>query len=426
MAIPTNFALESYAFDLPEGHIAQEPSLERTSSRLLVVERFAPPTDMAVCGKGSGSSADPCSSDGNPVVFEGQFADLVSQLPEGCLLVANNSRVIPARVYGTRKSGGRVEFLLLTPLPLLEVAQAPATLHEQDRSIADQPWQMARAECLLRSSKQVKIGEQVHFSGAFFLELRERGEFGRCQVVLHWQGELAAHLQTLGSMPLPPYIRRGESDSASGIWGNDGERYQTTYSREDKAGSVAAPTAGLHFTPELRQALEASGRIWAEVTLYVGYGTFSPVRASDVRDHAMHAEYAEIPEATVLAINKARAEGRAIIAVGTTSVRTLEGMYRHLHPEVFLPEQSTDAATHPENDPLFPLGNHAAWLNLFLYPGETFYVIDGLVTNFHLPGSSLLMLVSALAGRQRILNAYAHAIAENYRFFSYGDAMLIR
>ena len=396
--VSADFALDSYSFDLPEERIAQVPSRERASSRLLVLERFVAPGQ----------------EEESPVAFEGQFADLVSQLPEGCLLVANNSRVIPARVYGSRKSGGRVEFLLLTPLPLLAIGPcAPPA------GYAGQGWQMAAAEGLLRSSKQVRAGEEVRFSDDFFLELRERGAFGRCQTVLYWQGDLATHLQALGSLPLPPYIRRGAGAAANGDWGSDGERYQTTYSRLDKAGSVAAPTAGLHFTPELRQALAASGRDWAEVTLYVGYGTFSPVRAADIRDHAMHAEYAEIPEPTIQAINRAKAEGRAVIAVGTTSVRTLEGMYRHLHPDGPHGKQGTAG-------PLFPLASHAAWLNLFLYPGAPFRVIDGLITNFHLPGSSLLMLVSALTGRERILRAYAHAIAQSYRFFSYGDAMLIR
>ena len=419
MTIPADFALESYQFDLPEERIAQQPSLERASSRLLVVERF--PSAANTAARKSGCCSH--SSD-NPVVFEGQFADLVAQLPEGCLLVANNSRVIPARVYGSRASGGRVEFLLLPPLPLLAVAPCtelpPGPPSEPCASTG--AWRMTHADCLLRSSKQVKTGEQVRFSDAFFLKLRERGAFGRCKAVLYWQGDLATHLQTLGSLPLPPYIRREAGNAASGEWGSDGERYQTIYSREDKAGSVAAPTAGLHFTPELRQALEASGRAWAEVTLYVGYGTFSPVRASDIREHTMHAEYAEIPAATVQAVNKARAEGRAIIAVGTTSARTLEGMYRHLHPETVSPVPAQASA----GNPLFPLGDHAAWLDIFLYPGARFHVIDGLVTNFHLPGSSLLMLVSAFMGRQRILNAYSYAMTNQYRFFSYGDAMLIR
>ena len=413
MTVSADFALESYWFDLPENLIAQQPSLERANSRLLVLERFPAANDAREDGHGDNTHADD-----NPVVFEGQFVDLVTQLPEGCLLVANNSRVLPARVYGSRATGGRVEFLLLTPLPLLEIAPCPVP----DKRNPNQAWHTAHAECLLRSSKQVKTGEQVRFSDAFFLELRERGEFGRCKAVLYWQGDLATHLQTLGSLPLPPYIRREAGSPASGIWGSDGERYQTTYSREDKAGSVAAPTAGLHFTPELRQALESSGRAWAEVTLYVGYGTFSPVRTSDIREHTMHAEYAEIPEATVEAVNKAKTEGRAIIAVGTTSARTLEGMYRHLHPETVAPTPAPASA----GNPLFPLGDHAAWLDTFLYPGAPFHVIDGLITNFHLPGSSLLMLVSAFMGRQRILNAYNHAITSQYRFFSYGDAMLIR
>jgi len=197
-------------------------------------------------------------------------------------------------------------------------------------------------------------------------------------------------------MPLPPYL--AGADDAS-----DRERYQTVYADASKAGSVAAPTAGLHFTPEVRAALALRGFRWAEVTLYVGYGTFSPVREGDIREHRMHAEYVEVAEATARAIREAKAEGRPVIAVGTTSARSLEGM----------------CAAQGE------VAGFKGETSIYLYPGRTFQVVDALLTNFHLPESSLLIMVSALAGRERIMAAYASALARNFRFFSYGDAMLI-
>ena len=184
-----------------------------------------------------------------------------------------------------------------------------------------------------------------------------------------------------------------------------GGTYQTVYARDDKAGSVAAPTAGLHFTPELRAQMASEGVEWAEVTLHVGYGTFSPVRCEDIREHVMHEEFVEVPQATVDAIGKAKAEGRPVIAVGTTSARTLEGV----------------AGAHGGE-----LTAHQGWINCFIWPGYRFHVLDGLITNFHLPESTLLMLVSALTGRERMLETYTEAVKMEYRFFSYGDAMLIR
>ena len=213
----------------------------------------------------------------------------------------------------------------------------------------------------------------------------------------------------------------------------DAERYQTTYARADKAGSAAAPTAGLHFTPELREKLTASGREWAEATLYVGYGTFSPVRCADIRDHEMHAEYVEISPETAEAVNRAKAEGRPIVAVGTTSARLLEGAYAALHGGraaldggVPLGEGPSGVETVFAGDaPFGGLQPFAGWINVFFYPGKPFRLVDGLVTNFHLPGSSLLMMVSSLAGREVVLGAYQRAVEGGYRFFSYGDAMLI-
>ena len=285
--IPPDYDLDSYIFALPEDLIAQEPAARRDASRLMVLNRAG----------------------GNTCVDN--FINIIKYLPEKCLLIANNSRVIPARLHGRRASGGRVEFLLLTPPPLLlpqDCEEAHAAADAKDGL-----WREAEAEGLLKSSKQVRVGEAVEIAPDLSLEVRERGDFGRSSVRLRWRGDLMAILAREGSLPLPPYIRRPAGEA-------DAERYQTTYARKDKAGSVAAPTAGLHFTPELRAALHASGREWAEVTLYVGYGTFSPVRCRDIREHPMHAEYVEVPLATARAIARAKAEGRAVIA--STTVRT--------------------------------------------------------------------------------------------------------
>ena len=364
---PEDFFLQSYDFPLPEAHIAQFPPEVRGTSRLMVMDRAG----------------------GAP--RHSHFGELARWLPAGALIVANNSRVLPARLAGRREAtGGTVEFLLLTPLPLL--AARPGA----GEKTADGP-RSAVAEGLVRSGGKLREGERLTLDGDISLTLLERGPYGRHRVRLEWRGDLAAAFARAGKLPLPPYIRRPAS-------GEDAERYQTVYARPDKTGSAAAPTAGLHFTPQLRAELAARGFAWHEVTLYVGYGTFSPVRCEDIRRHDIHSEYMEIPEATAKAVAKARAEGRPVVAVGTTSARALEGA----------------AAQLGEVRPF------AGWTDIFLYPGRPFRVVDALVTNFHLPGSSLLMLVSAFAGRKRMLAAYAEAIRSGYRFFSYGDAMLIR
>ena len=362
MEIPQDYRLESYDYDLPEERIAQQPADRRDGSRLLVLDRR----------NGSREPVD--------------FGSLADHLPENALLVANNSRVIPARIFGMKPTGGRVEFLLLTPLPLL-VAEP----------MAEPGWLTARAEGLLRASKTPKPGTTITFSDDFRLRAMEAGHFGRWQVDLEWKGDLGAHFRTMGHLPLPPYIKRPDSEA-------DRERYQTTYSDETKTGSVAAPTAGLHFTPELRAGLADRGFSWAEVTLYVGYGTFSPVRCPDIRDHQMHAEYIEVPESTAQAVLDAKREGRPVIAVGTTSARTLEGMFRACGR----------------------VSEFAGETDIFIYPGYDFTVIDGILTNFHLPESSLIIMISALAGRANVLSAYAYALENGFRFFSYGDAMLIK
>lgn len=359
-AIDPEFNLQSYDFDLPEAQIAQDPTEKRGASRLLVLDRE------------TGGLGD------------AMFADLPDLLPPGALLVVNNTKVLPARLIGRKESGGRVEFLLLTPLALIEAKT------DLDGRLT------AMAEGLLKASKGPRTGDLLHFPG---IELRviEKGEFGRARVEMRWQGDLAGHFLDQGHIPLPPYIHREDKSE-------DRTRYQTVYSREDKLGSVAAPTAGLHFTPQIMEALKSRDIALAEVTLYVGYGTFSPVRCDDIREHVMHAEYAEVPEETARAIARAKSEGRPVVAVGTTTSRTLESMAGALGG----------------------IGPFQGWTDIFIRPGYEFKVVDQLITNFHLPRSSLIIMVSTLAGRQQIIDAYSYAVRQGFRFFSYGDAMLIR
>lgn len=353
--------LSSYDYDLPDTSVAQTPADRRDGSRLAVLPRS-----------------------GGAVVWT-LFEHLAGHLPPGALLVANNSRVFPARLLGAKPSGGRVEFLLLTPLPMVQARPGKAP-----------GWLEADVEGLARASRGPRPGEVVEFSSDFRLTVTERGDFGRVRGVLAWTGDLSTRVEALGRLPLPPYIRH-EADSL------DLERYQTLHARPDKAGSVAAPTAGLHFTPAVRESLRTHGFDWCEATLYVGYGTFSPVRTPDIRNHAMHREWLELPGDTARAVLRAKAEGRPVVAVGTTSARILEGVAR-------------------------ARGGVEPWsgeTDIFISPGYEFQVVDGLITNFHLPRSSLLMLVSALAGRERILDAYREALSRGFRFFSYGDAMLL-
>jgi S-adenosylmethionine:tRNA ribosyltransferase-isomerase len=361
--VPTEFRLDSYRYHLPEERIARRPAERRDASRLLVLDR--------------GAETQPAAFADLPEILSAKF-------PEGGLIVANNSRVFPARVFGNRATGGRVEMLVLSPLPLLHVKRDADDL------------QTAEAEVLLRSAKRMKTGEAADFGEGLTAALLERGEFGRCRVLLKWRGSILDIMNKIGHMPLPPYLAR--EDDAS-----DRERYQTTYADAAKTGSVAAPTAGLHFTPEVRQHLREKGFDWTEVTLYVGYGTFSPVREGDIRAHEMHAEYVEVPEATAQAVQRAKGQGRPVIAIGTTSARSLEGMHQTLG--------RVDA--------------FAGETKIYIIPGSRFHVVDALLTNFHLPESSLLIMVSALAGRERIMAAYAMALDRGFRFFSYGDAMLI-
>jgi S-adenosylmethionine:tRNA ribosyltransferase-isomerase len=364
MEIPPDYRLSSYNYQLPEDRIAQAPAHRRDASRLLVLDR---------------------ASGG---VRAASFDSLADHLPPGALLVANNSRVVPARVYGTKDTGGRVEFLLLTPLPLIE--PAPGTGKSEG-------WHTARAEGLLRASKAPRPGAVITFADDLRLTALTAGPYGRWQVELAWRGDLRQRFEALGHLPLPPYIHRPDTEA-------DRERYQTTYSDEAKAGSVAAPTAGLHFTPALRAGLAERGFGWAEVTLYVGYGTFSPVRCADIREHRMHSEFIEVPETTASAVRRAKAEGRPVVAVGTTSARSLEGMVRESGR----------------------IGEFRGETDIFITPGYRFQVVDAMITNFHLPESSLIIMIAALAGRRTVLSAYEYALENGFRFFSYGDAMLVR
>ena len=298
------------------------------------------------------------------------FYDLPGLLRPGDCLVLNDSRVLPARLLGRREpGGGAVEVLLLT-----------------DRG--DKVW-----ECLVRPGRKLKPGTRVSFGdGLLHGEVLSVEEGGNRLVRFDYQGIFLERLERLGKMPLPPYIKAELQDP---------ERYQTVYSRE--VGSAAAPTAGLHFTKELLDQIAAKGVRICYVTLHVGLGTFRPVKAEDIADHEMHSEYCMVPEETARVVNETKAAGGRVICVGTTSCRTVESMAG-------------------EDGVLMPGGR---WTNIFIYPGYRFKVLDCLVTNFHLPESTLVMLVSALAGREHILAAYQEAVEQKYRFFSFGDAMMI-
>ena len=335
-----------FDFYLPEELIAQTPLERRDGSRLLALDKY------------SGE------------IEQRHFYDLPDFLKAGDCLVMNNSRVLPARLIGTRKTGGMVELVLL-------------------RDLGDGRW-----ECLSRPGRKTKPGTELSFGdGELNAVVEAVVEGGNRIVRFDYEGIFLEVLERLGKMPLPPYIKEEL---------NEPERYQTVYSRE--LGSAAAPTAGLHFTEELLEKLKDKGVKLCYVTLHVGLGTFRPVKEDEIEDHEMHSEFCIIPEETAQAVNETRRAGGRIVAVGTTSCRTLES---------FAKKDGTLEAC-------------SGWTNIFIYPGYKFKCIDALITNFHLPESTLIMLVSALAGRENILNAYKTAVEERYRFFSFGDAMFIR
>ena len=335
-----------FYFDLPEELIAQTPLERRDASRLMVLD------------KETGATEDM------------HFYDLPKLLRPGDCLVLNDSRVLPARLLGHREpGGGAVEVLLLI-----------------DRG--NKTW-----ECLVRPGRKCKPGTRLSFGdGLLRGEVLSVEEGGNRLIHFEYEGIFLELLEQLGRMPLPPYIKAEL---------NDPERYQTVYSRE--VGSAAAPTAGLHFTKELLEQVQAMGVSLAYVTLHVGLGTFRPVKEEDVLDHEMHSEYCMISAQTAETINRTKRAGGRVICVGTTSCRTIES---------WAAEDGT-------------LKESAGWTNIFIYPGYRFKVLDALITNFHLPESTLVMLVSALAGREHILNAYQQAVERKYRFFSFGDAMFI-
>ncbi|MFP4294508.1 MAG: tRNA preQ1(34) S-adenosylmethionine ribosyltransferase-isomerase QueA [Halothiobacillaceae bacterium] len=331
-----------FRFELPERLIASEPPPQRGQSRLL------------------------CLDGATGALEDRQFAELPDLLEPGDLLVFNDTRVIPARLFGRKDSGGQVEVLI-----------ERITGHET-------------ALAQVRASKAPRAGTRLHMEGAFTLDVTGRD---KDLFALRCDAPLLPLLEAHGHMPLPPYIQRADRPE-------DRARYQTVYARE--AGAVAAPTAGLHFDEAMLDRLADRGLERAFVTLHVGAGTFQPVRTENITEHRMHSEWLRVPPETVEAIGQCRARGGRVIAVGTTAVRSLETAALAGAIQPF--EGETD---------------------IFIYPGKRFRVVDALITNFHLPESTLIMLVAALAGRERVLGAYRHAVAESYRFFSYGDAMLI-
>lgn len=334
-----------FYFDLPEELIAQTPIEQRDHARLLHLDKKTGTLEHR------------------------HFYEITDYLHPGDCLVLNDSRVLPARLIGTRPSGGSVELVLL-------------------RDLGDGNW-----ECLSRPGRKTRPGAELNFgNGELKATVLDVIEGGNRIIHFRYEGIFLEVLERLGKMPLPPYIKEELQDA---------ERYQTVYSRE--LGSAAAPTAGLHFTKELLRRVEEQGVKVCYVTLHVGLGTFRPVKEEDIEDHPMHAEFCMVPEDTARIVTETKRNGGKIVAVGTTSCRTLESF------------SASDGS----------LQACSGWTDIFIYPGYTFKCIDSLITNFHLPESTLIMLVSALAGRENILNAYQEAIRERYKFFSFGDAMYI-
>jgi S-adenosylmethionine:tRNA ribosyltransferase-isomerase len=351
------YALSDYDYTLPPELIAQTPAQRRDQARLMTMDRR------------------------RGTLGHGRFSDLPNFLTPRDLLVVNNTRVVPARLFGRKATGGKVEVLILDYPGGLERLAAEGAF---------------AAECLIKAAKKPKPGSRLHFSEDLSAEVV--ASMAESHLVrFSSRGPFETVLQRIGVMPLPPYIKRAAPGESPG----DRTDYQTVYASQN--GAVAAPTAGLHFTPALLGALKDSGIPIVAVTLHVGYGTFLPVRVGDIRNHRMHAERFHISSAVAETINRHKADGGRIVAVGTTSVRTLEYA----------------------GDSRGRLQTLEGTNDLYIYPGYRFCVVDAMITNFHLPQSTLLMLVAAFAGREAILGAYAEAIRQGYRFFSYGDGMLI-
>lgn len=338
--------VKDFDYELPQELIAQDPLEDRSGSRLMVLDRQTGAVSHRI------------------------FKDIIEYLEPGDCLVINNTKVIPARLFGVRVgTEAKIELLLL-------------------RRRENDVW-----ETLVKPGKKCKVGTKISFGeGLLMGEIIEVVEDGNRLIRFTYEGIFEEILDRLGQMPLPPYITHQLKDK---------NRYQTVYAKYD--GSAAAPTAGLHFTPELLEQIRQKGVEIAEVTLHVGLGTFRPVKVDTIEEHHMHSEFYRIEQSEADKINRAKTAGKRVIAVGTTSTRTLESAAL---PDGTITEKS-------------------GWTDIFIYPGYTFRVVDALITNFHLPQSTLVMLVSALAGREHILEAYAEAVKERYRFFSFGDAMLI-
>lgn len=338
------FLKSSYYYDLPEELIAQTPVEPRDSSRLLVYNRKTKTIEHKI------------------------FRDIVDYLHEGDLLVINNTRVLPARLYGYKETGAKIEILLQKRIDL-------------------KTW-----EAIAKPFKRLSVGTKVTFSQNLSCVILSKGEYGGCTIQFDFDGVFEERLSEVGQVPLPPYIHEKLKDK---------ERYQTVYSKVE--GSSAAPTAGLHFTPELLQEIKDKGVEIVEVLLHVGLGTFRPVKEDNILNHDMHSEYIEMTEENAYKLNKAKSDGRRIIAVGTTSVRVLESCADERG--VIMPQKRET--------------------NIFIYPSYKFKFVDALITNFHLPESTLIMLISAFAGYDETMQIYKVAVHEHYRFFSFGDAMFI-
>jgi len=354
--------LQSYDYHLPRENIAQHPAEQRDKSKLLILNRQ------------SGH------------IEHKQFHDIINLISPGDLLVINNTRVFPARLLGRKKSGGKVEVFLL---------EFPKSMGQHKHK---QGWITSTVTALLKSSKRPRPGIEIRIGEELFCTVMRWYERGKAQIELHSKSEheLTTLLHSYGQVPLPPYIQR-----ETGTTDNDLKRYQTVYAHQ--SGAVAAPTAGLHFTEPLLSALGKKGILTAEITLHVGYGTFAPVRVDTIKDHIIHEEHVHISEQTAALINETKKAGGKVWAVGTTTVRTLEYAVND--------SGLVEAMEGP--------------CDLYIIPGFQFKIIDNLITNFHLPQSSLLFLVSALCGRKKLLDCYQEAIDNDYRFYSYGDAMVV-
>ena len=353
----TTFRLSDYAYTLPKQNIAQVPCKKRSDSRLLHLNRTL------------------------KTIFHHQFKDITSLLKSDDLLVINNTKVIPARLSGEKETGGKVEVLLID--------YAAGMKHLEETGFF-------KCDCLIKASKNPKKGARLLLGNR--VEASVEAVKGFVSEIKFLNGDkFLEFLKKSGQIPLPPYIKRENLNPGQ----NDRENYQTVYA--SKEGAVAAPTAGLHFTEKLMDNMGKKGIEFVPITLHVGYGTFVPVRVDDIRDHQIHSEYFSLSKESADKINTARRQGRRVVAVGTTSVRTLE----------FLSDKDGTVR------------EQTGMCDLFIYPGYTFKCVDAMITNFHLPESTLLMLVSAFYNRQKILTAYQEAIKKDYRFFSYGDAMLI-